>query len=47
MDIQTLFPIIDTLIMGRKKYDWVMKNVDEFPHKNKNSYIITHKENNL
>lgn len=38
---------VDTIIMGRKTYHWVMKNVDEFPHKNKNAFIITHKEKNL
>lgn len=32
---------IDTLIMGRKTYDWVMKQVPEFPHADIDSYIIT------
>lgn len=32
---------IDTVIMGRKTYDWVMKQVPEFPHADKTSYIIT------
>ncbi|HZF62978.1 MAG TPA: dihydrofolate reductase family protein [Chitinophagaceae bacterium] len=31
---------VDTIIMGRKTYDWVMKQVSEFPHK-KQTYIIT------
>lgn len=37
---------IDTVILGRKTYDWVMKQVPEFPHADKNAYIITrtHKE---
>lgn len=32
---------VDTVILGRKTYDWVMKHVDEFPHKDKTTYIIT------
>lgn len=32
---------IDTVIMGRKTYDWVMKQVPEFPHADKTTYIIT------
>ena len=32
---------VDTIIMGRKTYDWLMTQVDEFPHLDKTSYIIT------
>ena len=32
---------IDTVILGRKTYDWVMKQVGEFPHADKYAYIIT------
>ncbi len=32
---------IDTVILGRKTYDWVMKQVSKFPHADKNVYIIT------
>ena len=32
---------VDTVIMGSRTYDWVMNQVDEFPHKDKESYIIT------
>lgn len=32
---------IDTVIVGRKTYDWVMKQVAEFPHANKNTFVIT------
>ena len=32
---------IDTVIMGRKTYDWVMTQVKEFPHADIDSYIIT------
>lgn len=32
---------VDTIIMGRKTYDWVMKQVDKFPHADKDTFIIT------
>lgn len=32
---------IDTVIVGRKTYDWVMKHVPAFPHEDKTSYVIT------
>lgn len=32
---------IDTVILGRKTYDWVMNQVSEFPHADKNTYVIT------
>jgi dihydrofolate reductase len=32
---------VDTVIIGRKTYDWVMTQVPEFPHKDKISYVIT------
>ena len=32
---------MDTVILGRKTYDWVMTQVPEFPHADKNSYVIT------
>lgn len=32
---------VDTVILGRKTYDWVMSQVPEFPHADKNTYVIT------
>lgn len=32
---------VDTVILGRKTYNWVMKQVDTFPHADKKAYIIT------
>lgn len=32
---------VDTVILGRKTYAWVMTQVPEFPHADKNTYIIT------
>ncbi len=32
---------VDTVIMGRRTYEWVMSQVDEFPHADKESFIIT------
>lgn len=35
---------VDTVILGRKTYDWVMERVDEFPHADKETYVITRTE---
>jgi dihydrofolate reductase len=35
---------VDTVILGRKTYDWVLNQVSEFPHADKEAYIITRKE---
>jgi dihydrofolate reductase len=32
---------IDTVIMGRKTYDWVLQHAGYFPHAGKETYIIT------
>lgn len=32
---------IDTVILGRKTYDWVMGQVPEFPHADKLTYVLT------
>lgn len=32
---------IDTVVLGRKTYDWVMKQVPVFPHADRESYVIT------
>lgn len=32
---------IDTVILGRKTYDWVMTQVPEFPHADKETYVVT------
>jgi len=32
---------VDTIMLGRKTYDWAMKQVRELPHADKNAYIIT------
>ena len=34
---------VDTVIVGRKTYDWVMNQVPEFPHAEKDTYVITKK----
>jgi dihydrofolate reductase len=33
---------VDTIIMGRRTYDWVMQQLPEFSHADKTAYIITH-----
>jgi len=35
---------IDTVILGRRTYDWVMSQVPEFPHADKITFVITHTE---
>lgn len=35
---------VDTVILGRKTYDWVMTQVEEFPHADKETYVITRAE---
>lgn len=32
---------IDTVIIGRKTYDWVMEHVDTFPHAHLQTFVIT------
>lgn len=32
---------VDTVILGRKTYDWVVSQVPEFPHQDKKSFVIT------
>ncbi|MEA4937758.1 MAG: dihydrofolate reductase family protein [Paludibacter sp.] len=32
---------VDTVILGRKTYDWIMKQVPEFVHGDKVTYVIT------
>jgi len=33
---------IDTVILGRKTYDWVLTQVPVFPHADKETYVVTH-----
>jgi len=35
---------VDTVIVGRKTYDWVTGQGFEFPHSDKETYIITRQE---
>ena len=34
---------VDTVVMGRRTYDWVINQVDVFPHADKQTFIITHR----
>lgn len=38
---QDFIKTVDTVILGRRTYDWVMGQVDTFPHADKESYVIT------
>ena len=33
---------VDTVILGRRTYDWVIKNTNEFPHAGVETYVVTH-----
>lgn len=35
------YSTIDTVVMGRKTYDWVMDNLDEYPYYNCDSLVLT------
>lgn len=36
------FETVDTVLLGKRSYDWVMKqDIEEFPYKNKESYVFT------
>lgn len=35
---------VDTVILGRKTYDWIMKQVPEYVHADKVTYVITRTE---
>ena len=35
---------VDTVILGRRTYDWVMNQVAEFPHADKETYVMTRNE---
>lgn len=32
---------VDTVILGRKTYEWIMKHVPEFVHADKDTYVVT------
>ena len=36
------YETVDTVLMGKRTYDWVMKQeIEEFPYKNKECYVFT------
>lgn len=39
---QSFMQHIDTVIIGRRTYDWVLTQVPEFPHKDLQTFVITH-----
>jgi dihydrofolate reductase len=38
---QEFINTVDTVILGRRTYEWVMKQVDVFPHNDKQTFVIT------
>lgn len=41
---QNFYNTIDTVIMGRRTYDWIIKHMDEYPYEDKRSYILTNRK---
>src|SRR5690625_2805735 len=40
--LSDFYKTIDTVVMGKKSYDWVMKqDLEEFPYKDKECYVFT------
>ncbi|MCG7344728.1 dihydrofolate reductase family protein [Sporosarcina sp. ACRSL] len=35
------YDTVDTVLMGKKTYDWIMRHMDEFPYKNKECFVFT------
>ena len=33
---------VDTILLGRKTYDWVIKNAEDWPYEGFNTYVFTH-----
>lgn len=38
---QSFYNSVDTLIMGRRTYDWIKEHTDRYPYTGKISYVIT------
>jgi dihydrofolate reductase len=36
-----MYESIDTVIMGKRTYDWILKEVDAFPYPDKKCYVFT------
>ncbi len=35
------YQTIDTIIMGKRTYDWIIKEIEDFPYKTKECYVYT------
>lgn len=42
---QAFYDTIDTVIMGKRTYDLITKNVEVYPYQDKQSYVVTHQNN--
>lgn len=38
---QNFYDQIDTIIMGKRTYDWIVDNIDDYPYTDKDNYILT------
>lgn len=44
--ISEFYETVDTILMGRKTYDWIITHMtEEFPYKNKECYVFSRQEN--
>lgn len=39
------YETIDTILMGRKTYDWIINHTNDFSYKNKECYVFSRQEN--
>ncbi|PAF16519.1 dihydrofolate reductase family protein [Terribacillus saccharophilus] len=38
------YDTVDTVLMGKKTYDWVINHIEDFPYQNKACYVFTRSE---
>ncbi len=41
---QEFYDQVETIILGRRTYDWVISKIGEFPHQGKETYVLTKTE---
>lgn len=40
----TFYETVDTILLGRKTYDWILGNVPEFPYRGKRCYVFSRRQ---
>ena len=41
MGFQKILETIDTILIGRVTYDWIIEHENEFPYKSKECYVFS------